>query len=90
MPNLKEDVEIEKLYGTQSSLNKEDFLEKFKINENGLSTSEARSRINKYGLNEVKQSKPKKWYKYFLESLFSPFNSILLAIAAVLVYTDVY
>ncbi len=90
MPNLKEDVDIEKLYGVQSSLNKEEFLKKFNINENGLSTSEARSRVNKYGLNEVKQSKPKKWYKYFLESLFSPFNSILLAIAAVLVYTDVY
>ena len=90
MSNIKEDVDVEKLYGVQSSLSKEQFLKEFKINENGLSTSEARNNINKYGLNEVKQSKPKKWYKYFLESLFSPFNSILLAIAAVLMYTDVY
>ncbi len=90
MPNVKEDVDIEKLYKTQSSLDKQKFLEEFKINQNGLTTAEAKERINKYGLNEVKQSKPKKWYKYFLESLFSPFNSILLAIAAVLLYTDVY
>lgn len=90
MSNIKEDVDVEKLYGVQSSLSKEQFLKEFKINENGLSTSEAKNNINKYGLNEVKQSKPKKWYKYFLESLFSPFNSILLAIAAVLMYTDVY
>ncbi len=90
MPNIKEDVDIEKLYKTQSLLDKQKFLEEFKINENGLTTTEAKERINKYGLNEVKQSKPKKWYKYFLESLFSPFNSILLAIAAVLLYTDVY
>ena len=34
--------------------------------------------INKYGPNEIKQTKPKKWYNYLLESLFSPFNSILL------------
>ena len=80
MPNLKEDVDIEKLYGVQSSLNKEEFLKKFNINENGLSTSEARSRVNKYGLNEVKQSKPKKWYKYFLESLFQQFWYIQMCI----------
>ena len=90
MSNLKEDVDINKLYGTQSSLNKEDFLKEFNISENGLSTNVAKNRINKYGLNEIKQAKPKKWYKYLFESLFSPFNSILLAIAAVLSYTDVY
>ena len=35
-------------------------------------------------------SKPKRWYKYLLESLFSPFNCILLGIVAILFYTDVY
>ncbi len=90
MSNIKEDVDVEKLYKAQSLLDKQKFLEEFKVNENGLSAAEAKERINKYGFNEVKQSKPKKWYRYFLESLFSPFNSILLAIAAVLLYTDVY
>ena len=35
-------------------------------------------------------SKPKRWYNYLLESLFSPFNCILLGIVAILFYTDVY
>ena len=35
-------------------------------------------------------SKPKRWYNYVLESLFSPFNCILLGIVAILFYTDVY
>jgi len=55
-----------------------------------LSTNEANERISKYGLNEIRQAKPKKWYNYFLESLFSPFNCILLGIVAILFYTDVY
>ena len=43
-----------------------------------------------YGLNEIKKTKPKKWYHYFLESLFTPFNSILLGIVVILIYTDIY
>ncbi len=90
MTNLKEDVNIEKLYGKQSSLSKEEFLKSFDIRETGLSSQEVNNLIHQYGLNEVKQNKPKKWYNYFLESLFSPFNSILLGIACILFYTDVY
>lgn len=90
MANAKEDVNIEKLYGKESSLSKEDFLKSFNINENGLTSTEASNSINKYGLNELKQAKPKKWYNYFIESLFSPFNSILLGIVCILLYTDVY
>ena len=90
MSNLKEDVNINKLYGTQSSLNKDQFIESFNIKESGLTTNEVTNRINKYGLNEIKQAKPKKWYNYLLKSLFSPFNSILIGIAFILFYTDVY
>lgn len=90
MTNLKDDVNIEKLYGKQSSLPKEEFLKSFDIRETGLSSQEVDNLIHQYGLNEVKQNKPKKWYNYFLESLFSPFNSILLGIACILFYTDVY
>lgn len=43
-----------------------------------------------YGFNEIKKVKPKKWYNYFLESLFTPFNSILLGIVIILIYTDIY
>lgn len=57
---------------------------------NGLSTNVANNLIHKYGPNEIRQAKSKKWYNYFLESLFSPFNCILLGIVAILFYTDVY
>ncbi len=90
MNNLKDEVNINKLYGKGCSLSKESFLKEYSIKESGLSTDEANNLFNKYGLNEVKQSKPKKWYHYFFGSLFSPFNSILLGIACILFYTDVY
>ena len=78
MSNNKEEVNISKLYGKECTLNKEEFLKAFNINENGLSSKEAEERLNKYGLNQISGTKPKKWYNYFLESLFTPFNSILL------------
>ena len=89
MTDSKEEADISKLYGQESILNKEEFIKKFNVNENGLSSDEAIARIHKLGLNEVKQSKPKKWYNYFLESLISPFNVILLAIVLLLCYTDI-
>ncbi len=76
--NYKDDVNVEKLYGKECTLPKKDFIETYNIDENGLSSSEAENRIHKYGLNEISQTKPKKWYNYFFESLFSPFNCILL------------
>lgn len=88
--NQKEEINIEKLYGKECILPKEDFIKEFHIKENGLSSSEAENKLHKYGLNEIRQSKSKKWYHYFFESLFSPFNSILLGIVAILMYTDVY
>ena len=90
MSNVKEEVNAQKLYGDQSFLSKEDFIQKFHVQENGLTEKDVSSRISQYGFNEVKQAKPKKWYHYFLSSLFSPFNSILLGIACILFYTDVY
>ena len=85
----KEELSISKLYGNECLLSKDEFIKNFHIKENGLSTQEVNYLTQKYGLNEIKQAKPKKWYHYFLESLFSPFNSILLGIILVLFYTDV-
>ena len=85
----KEELSISKLYGNECLLSKDEFIKNFHIKENGLSAQEVNYLIQKYGLNEIKQAKPKKWYHYFLESLFSPFNSILLGIILVLFYTDV-
>ena len=55
----------------------------------GLNSKQAEYMLQKYGVNEIKQTKPKKWYNYFLESLFTPFNIILLGIIALLCYTDI-
>ena len=58
--------------------------------KNGLSSQKAEELIKNLGLNEIKQAKPKRWYNYFLESLLSPFNCILLGIVCILIYTDIY
>ena len=89
MTKQKEDLNIRDMYGNQCILSKDDFLSKYNFNENGLSSQEAQEMIAKNGVNQVSQSKPKKWYNYFFESLFSSFNTILLGISLVLLYTDV-
>ena len=90
MQSQKEEIDIKKLYGEECTLSKEEFIKTFHVKENGLSTEEAYNLLhNKYGLNQISQSKPKKWYNYFFESLFSTFNRILLGIVLVLLYTDV-
>ena len=90
MVNAKEDVDVVKMYGEEGTLPKEEFIKKYHVDEKGLSSSKANQLIKNLGLNEIKQAKPKRWYNYFLESLFSPFNCILLGIVCILFYTDVY
>lgn len=89
MTKQKEDLNIRNMYGSQCILCKDDFLSKYNFDENGLSSQQAQEMIAKNGVNQVSQSKPKKWYNYFFESLFSSFNTILLGISLVLLYTDV-
>ena len=88
--NNKDESTAQKMYGKECTLSKDEFIKEFQINENGLSSEDAASRLQKNGSNEVRSSKPKKWYNYFFGSLFSPFNCILLGIVAILFYTDVY
>ena len=90
MVNAKEDVDVSKMYGEEGTLPKEEFIKKYHVDEKGLSSNKANELIKNLGLNEIKQAKPKRWYNYFLESLFSPFNCILLGIVCILFYTDVY
>jgi len=40
-------------------------------------------------LIKLAKQNQKNWYNYFFGSLFSPFNTILLGITLVLLYTDV-
>ena len=91
MPNSKkEDVNIEQIYGHLCKTPKEEFISEFKVSENGLTDNEVAEKIHKYGHNEITQTKPKRWYHYLIKSIFTPFNSILLGIALVLSYTDIY
>ena len=90
LKNEKEEVDVCKLYGQDCTMSKEDFIKKYKVKDNGLSSNEASYRRKKFGTNEIKQAKPKKWYHYFFESLFTPFNCILLGIIFILIYTDIY
>ena len=85
----KENVNITQMYGNECTLSKEEFIKKYNININGLDDNSVEKNLKHFGLNEINQAKPKKWYYYFLQSLFSPFNSILLGITIVLLYTDV-
>ena len=89
MTKAKEEVNISEMYEEKCLLSKKDFIEKYKVNENGLTQEEAEHRLKQFGPNIIKQAKPKRWYHYFLESLFTPFNIILLGITLLLCYTDV-
>ena len=91
MRQVKEDINIDKVYGKDALSSVDDFIKDNNVNlKTGLRDEQVKLNIEKYGTNEIKGSKPKKWYDYFLESLFSPFNSILMGIILVLLYTDVY
>ena len=90
MANVKkEDFDVKNFYGEDCVSNSEDFKKKHKISDKGLSSAKAAENFRNLGPNQVKQSKPKKWYNYFFASLFSPFNSILLGISFILIYTDI-
>ena len=89
MANTKEDVDINKMYANESKISKEEFIQKYRIKEKGITNEEAEIKLQKLGPNEIRQAKPKKWYNYFWESLVTPFNCILIGIALILIYTDV-
>lgn len=88
--NKKEEVDIEKIYGNLCKTPKDKFILEFNISENGLTDSEVADKLHRFGYNEITQAKPRRWYHYLLASIFTPFNSILLGIALILSYTDVY
>lgn len=90
MKNEKtENYDVKENYGQDCILSKEEFISKHNVNVDGLSESDSIQNLKKYGKNEIKQSKPKRWYNYFFATLFSPFNLILLGITLILFYTDV-
>ena len=85
----KEEIDVKQVYGKPATQPKEEFIKQYNISMAGLTHAKAQSRQERYGLNEIRQAKPKKWYHFFLASLITPFNCILLGIILVLFYTDV-
>lgn len=90
MSDSKENVDVLKMYGEDSTTQRDEFLKKYNLNEKGLTSKQAEINIKKFGLNETKKAKPKKWYNYLLQSLLTPFNCILIGISIILIYTDIY
>lgn len=91
MAEKEEQIDIKKRYGKDSLLLVEEWIKEKKIEkEEGLKEEALQQSIQTYGKNEMKKTKPKKWQHYLWESFTSPFNLILLGIAFVLFYTDVY
>ena len=90
MQNKNDEIDINNIYGNVATLSKTDFINKYNVNLNGLTSLDAENSIKSLGYNEISRDKPKHWYNYFFQSLFSPFNSILLGITLVLLYTDVF
>ncbi len=90
MQEKEEKNDIIKMYEKESLKNADEFVKENNIDiKNGLNEKKIEENMKKYGLNEIRQNKPKQWYNYFYESFLSPFNLILLGIAIVLTYTDV-
>ena len=89
--NRIDKVDIKKMYGRESLASVEEFASNIKTDlSKGLNDKQAYENTAKYGKNELNSSKPKKWYQFFLSSLITPFNLILIGIIMVLIYTDVY
>ena len=90
MKNIKkEDINVRELYGNDCLSSTSEFISNTNLNPNGLTYADSIANQSRFSNNEIKQAKPKKWYNYFLGSLFSPFNLILLGISFILIYTDI-
>ena len=90
MSDSKENVDVLKMYGEDSTTQRDEFLKKHNLNEKGLTSKQAEINIKKFGLNETKKAKPKKWYNYLLQSLLTPFNCILIGISIILIYRYIF
>lgn len=89
--NKNDKVDIKKMYGKECILSVEEFVSEIKSDlNNGLTERRVQANYELYGKNELNSSKPKRWYQFFLASLITPFNLILIGIIVVLIYTDVY
>ena len=89
MATNEENKDVYETYKKDCIYSVDEFLKIHNFSERGLTKGQVEENKTKYGLNIIKQSKPKKWYHFLLKSLFSSFNIILISITLLLIYTDV-
>lgn len=85
MATNEENKDVYETYKKDCIYSVDEFLKIHNFSERGLTKGQVEENKTKYGLNIIKQSKPKKWYHFLLKSLFSSFNIILLSITLLLI-----
>lgn len=65
-------------------------LELTQSSRDGLEIGEAKNRLEKYGKNEIAQEKPPVWWLQLIRAFVNPFNAIIILLAIVSFFTDVF
>ena len=60
-----------------------DVLGELESNPEGLTTAETKERLQKYGLNEISQTKPPSWYSLLWRSYWNPLNILLTVLGTI-------
>lgn len=68
----------------------EECLGKLDTTFGGLEAVEAENRLLQTGLNEIETDKPPAWYVQLFNSFITPFNGVLIAVALVAFFTDIW
>ena len=63
-----EEFDIKKEYGNIALTNKNDFINKYKVNMAGLTASQVAENQKKYGTNQISGAKPKRGIITFLKA----------------------
>ena len=58
--------------------------------KNGLSSEEAKIRLEKYGPNKLEEKKKKTWFQIFIEQMKNPMIYVLFAAIAVTICVSIY
>jgi Mg2+-importing ATPase len=69
--------------------NKEELFSNLETCETGLTEEQLAEKQEKFGPNEIASEKAPPWFVQFAQAWITPFNGILLVIAAISFYTDV-
>lgn len=72
-----------------SAATKQNFFEILESGETGLSAEEVEKRLETFGTNEVIHEKAPAWYIQFIQAFITPFNAVLILIAATSFVIDV-